>query len=254
MIVGDSLSRDLYQSILCLLYSSVQGIKYNETRVGSISTVAFLDFEVKVKYDRNLYLVDLVATENGTLLVLDSVAEKANLWRENEVLIFNTYQWWYYRGPNQPWQFVKLGQNISNDIDRTIALKRALGTWAQWVDSDIDPAKTKVLFQLVSPSHYDGRDWNQPEAMKCVNQTEPVLGSVYPGRLPPALGLQKEALSSIKKPVTLFEITHLSQFRKDAHPSIYGQFGRSGVDCLHWCVGGVPDIWNEILYNLLFDP
>ncbi|XP_027060995.2 protein trichome birefringence-like 41 [Coffea arabica] len=254
MIVGDSLSRDLYQSILCLLHSSVPGIKYNRTRVGSISTVTFLDFGVKVKYDLNPFLVDLIATENGTLLILDSVAEKANLWRQNDVLIFNTYQWWYYRGAKQPWQFVKVGDKISKDIDRNIALKRALGTWGQWVDSDMDPAKTRVFFQLVSPSHYDGRDWNQPEARNCADQTEPVLGSVYPGGLPPARGLQKEALSLIKKPVTLLDITHLSQFRKDGHPSIYGQDGRSGMDCLHWCVGGVPDIWNEILYNLLFIP
>ncbi|XP_027172244.1 protein trichome birefringence-like 41 [Coffea eugenioides] len=232
----------------------VPGIKYNRTRVGSISTVTFLDFGVKVKYDLNPFLVDLIATENGTLLILDSVAEKANLWRQNEVLLFNTYQWWYYRGTKQPWQFVKVGDKILKDIDRNIALKRALGTWGQWVDSDMDPAKTRLFFQLVSPSHYDGRDWNQPEARNCADQTEPVLGSVYPGRLPPALGLQKEALSLIKKPVTLLDITHLSQFRKDGHPSIYGQDGRSGMDCLHWCVGGVPDIWNEILYNLLFIP
>ena len=48
-----------------------------------------------------------------------------------------------------------MGDKISKDIDRNIALKRALGTWGQWVDSDMDPAKTRLFFQPVSPSHYE---------------------------------------------------------------------------------------------------
>ncbi|KAL3503078.1 hypothetical protein ACH5RR_037527 [Cinchona calisaya] len=232
MIVGDSLSRNLYQSILCLLHSSVPGIKYNQTRVGDISTVTFLDFGVQVKYDLNVFLVDQRATKIGNLLEVDSVAHKANLWRENDVLIFNTFQWWYYRGPKQPWQYIKVGEKILKDIDRTFALKWALSTWARWVNSDIDPSKTRVFFQGVSPAHYNGYEWNQPQVRNCGNQTEPILGSQYPGSLPPALAWQKDALRLIKKPVTLFDITHLSQFRKDGHPSIYGE-SRNGIDCLH---------------------
>lgn len=78
-----------------------------------------------------------------------------------------------------------------------------------------------------------------------------MFGSHYNVALPPALGQQKSVLATMKKPVTLLDITHLSQFRKDGHPSIYGENGRSGMDCLHWCIAGVPDIWNEILYNLI---
>lgn len=78
-----------------------------------------------------------------------------------------------------------------------------------------------------------------------------MLGSSYNAELPAALGQQKNVLASMKKPVTLLDITHLSQFRKDGHPSLYGESGQSGMDCLHWCVAGVPDIWNEILYNLI---
>ncbi|KAL3508795.1 hypothetical protein ACH5RR_028196, partial [Cinchona calisaya] len=234
MFVGDSLSRDQYQSLLCLIYTSTPAIKFNQTRVGDISTVTFLDYDVQVKLDRNVFLVDLVPHKIGRVLVLDSVAKKEAQWLANDLLIFNTYAWWGRRGKQQPWDFIQIGDKIMEDIDRTVAFKMALKTWARWVDTAIDPSKTRVFFQTVSPSHYNGREWNEPQARNCGGQTEPVLGSVYPGSLPPALAMQKQIISTIKNPsVKLLDITHLSQFRKDAHPTVYGEFGRNGMDCLH---------------------
>ena len=78
-----------------------------------------------------------------------------------------------------------------------------------------------------------------------------MLGTSYPGGLPPALDVLKKVLSTVKKPVTLLDITMLSLLRKDAHPSMYGLGGPTGMDCSHWCLAGVPDTWNEILYNLI---
>ena len=38
-------------------------------------------------------------------------------------------------------------------MDRLVAYEKALQTWANWVDSQVDPTKTKVFFQGVSPDH-----------------------------------------------------------------------------------------------------
>lgn len=39
--------------------------------------------------------------------------------------------------------------------------------------------------------------------------------------------------------------------RKDAHPSIYTGHGGHTNDCSHWCLPGVPDTWNMLLYASL---
>lgn len=54
----------------------------------------------------------------------------------------------------------------------------------------------------------------------------------------------------------MLNITQLSEYRKDGHPSIYRKHWdpideanpSSYSDCTHWCLPGVPDVWNEILY------
>lgn len=61
----------------------------------------------------------------------------------------------------------------------------------------------------------------------------------------------KKVLSRIKKPVYWLDVTALSQYRKDAHPSAYGSI-QGGTDCSHWCLPGLPDTWNHLLYATLF--
>ena len=62
--------------------------------------------------------------------------------------------------------------------------------------------------------------------------------------------------------IQLLNITQLSEYRKDAHLSIYRKHWEpltqqqlsnpiGYADCCHWCLPGVPDTWNEILYAFL---
>lgn len=61
--------------------------------------------------------------------------------------------------------------------------------------------------------------------------------------------------------VEYLNITRLSAYREDAHPSVYMQLFKDvdpkardperSSDCLHWCLPGVPDVWNQILYGYI---
>lgn len=98
-----------------------------------------------------------------------------------------------------------------------------------------------------------GSLWREPNADLCEGQTQPVSGPNYPGGPHPAELVVEKVLRGMSKPVYLLNVTVLSQLRKDGHPSFYGGHGHkhSAMDCSHWCLAGVPDTWNQLLYAAL---
>lgn len=73
----------------------------------------------------------------------------------------------------------------------------------------------------------------------------------------------EEVIREMQHPALLLNVTKLTNFRKDGHPSVYGKKIIEGIkvsakrrnrqDCSHWCLPGVPDAWNELIYaNLVF--
>ncbi|XP_052177833.1 protein trichome birefringence-like 37 isoform X2 [Diospyros lotus] len=149
------------------------------------------------------------------------------------------------------WDYIRVGNTTYKDMDRLAAFKLGLSTWARWVDSNTEPAITQVFFQGISPTHYNGEEWNASGSTTCKGQTQPLTGLVYPGGPLPTVAVVKEVMGNMSTPVSLLDITTLSQLRKDGHPSIYGSGGDKGNDCSHWCLAGVPDTWNQLLYATL---
>jgi hypothetical protein len=91
-----------------------------------------------------------------------------------------------------------------------------------------------------------GTQWNEPGVTNCAKETTPIIGSSSSQGLPPASYVLQSVLQKVTKPVEFLNITALSELRKDGHPSSHNGF--HGMDCTHWCVAGVPDTWNELLY------
>lgn len=72
-----------------------------------------------------------------------------------------------------------------------------------------------------------------------------------------------DIVEKMKVPVTVINVTQISEYRVDAHTSVYTETGGKlltedqkadplhHADCIHWCLPGVPDTWNQIfLANL----
>uniref|UniRef100_A0A803NXX5 Trichome birefringence-like C-terminal domain-containing protein n=1 Tax=Cannabis sativa TaxID=3483 RepID=A0A803NXX5_CANSA len=192
----------------------------------------------------------MVEEKIGRVLKLDSISD-GNGWEKVDMLIFNTYHWWTHTGSFKTWDYFQVGDKIVKEMDRLVAFKIALTTWAKWIDSNIDTSRTRVFYQGVSAVHLNGNEWGDPKARNCKGQTEPIEGSKYPGPTHPGEVIVKSVTSSLGKKVYLLDITLLTQLRKDGHPSIYATTNKTFVDCSHWCLPGVPDAWNEILYAVL---
>lgn len=248
MFVGDSLSLNIWESLTCMIHASVPNATITYIKKGFLGSVTFDEYQVKILFYRTPYLVDIVDKGMARVLKLDSI-QNGNAWLGMDFLVFNSWHWWTHTGSSQPWDYIEDGKKTYKDMNRLVAYYKGLTTWARWVNLNIDPLKTKVYFQGISPNHYDGRDWNEP-SKTCFGQTQPFFGKSYPGGTPEAAVVVNKVLERIKIPVYLLDITRLSQYRKDAHPTVYSG-DHIGLDCSHWCLPGLPDTWNQLLYAAL---
>ncbi|CAL1411720.1 unnamed protein product [Linum trigynum] len=257
MFVGDSLSMNQYESLLCLLHAAVSNSNITRQSQPYLSTATFQDYGVSIMLFTSHYLVDIEEQEIGRVLKLHSISDATSrLWRQMDFLVFNTWAWWYRTGPEKGWDYVQDGETISEDMDRMLAFKRALTTWAKWVEANVNAAKTTVFFQGASPSHYNGTEWGKPGLRDCSHETDPVLppdasNLAVGGAVSLALQAQQDAIKSIHHPILFLNITGLSHLRKDGHPSSHSGLAR--LDCTHWCIAGVPDAWNQLLYTTILD-
>lgn len=101
-----------------------------------------------------------------------------------------------------------------------------------------------------------GGDWDSGGT--CNGETEPILSGTFLDSYPIKMKIVEDVIQQMKVPVILLNVTRLTNFRKDGHPSVYGKMRPKGMkvstrkqDCSHWCLPGVPDAWNELIYATL---
>ncbi|KAI5410728.1 protein trichome birefringence-like 38 [Lathyrus oleraceus] len=250
MFIGDSMSLNQWQSFICMLHSAVPNAIVTQEGAKSITNHTFQEYGVSVILHSSPYLVDIEVEKNGRVLKLDSL-KSGNIWKQMDVLVFNTWLWWYRSGSKQPWDYIQIGNKTMKNMDRMKAFITGLTTWTKWVDREVNTTKTKVLFRGISPMHYHGEQWNKPGVRNCAKETTLINGSTSKLELPKASHVLESVLKKVAKPFHLLNITALSTLRKDGHPSSHNGF--HGMDCTHWCVAGVPDTWNELLLKSIMD-
>ncbi|KAL6876354.1 hypothetical protein ACP4OV_012926 [Aristida adscensionis] len=256
VFVGDSLSMNQWASLACMLHAAVPAparVKFDRSPGEVVTSVHFEDYDVTVSAHYTRFLVDIVKEDIGRVLKLGSIGDTSP-WRRAarraDLLVFDTWHWWTYRGAGQEWDYVQDGNSTYRDMDRVAAFGKGLATWARWVDTNIDASRTRVFFQGISPSHPPMSSGHEGG---CYRQTRPLQVATAAAAVLPEQAAVRQVIGSMSTPVSLLDITALSQLRIDAHPSVYGagEPHRRGVDCTHWCVAGVPDAWNQIMYAML---
>ncbi|XP_019420089.1 PREDICTED: protein PMR5-like isoform X2 [Lupinus angustifolius] len=261
MFVGDSLGRNQWQSLICMISAAAPQTQTQLVRGEPLSTFRFLDYGVTISFYRAPYLVEIDVVQGKRILRLEELDGIGAAWRSADVLSFNTGHWWSHQGSLQGWDYIELGGKYYPDMDRLAALERGMKTWANWVDTNIDKSRTKVFFLGISPSHNNPSEWSTGVTTKnCYGETEPITGSGYPGAYPDQMRVVDTVIREMNNHVYLLDITILSAFRKDAHPSIYdGDLSPEqrakpdySADCSHWCLPGLPDTWNQLFYTALF--
>ncbi|CAL2281331.1 unnamed protein product [Prunus armeniaca] len=245
LYVGDSINRNQFESMVCMLVGDIRDpnrprIKHEK----GMYSFSFVDYKCKVEFSPSVFLVDKsmkrVGKKQVPTLRIDSIDRISYHWRGADIVIFDTEHWWTDQKTNAGVNFYQEGDQIHPYLDVYTALRKGMMTWASWVDKHTDPRKTQVFFRTSSPTHFSGGEWKSRRS--CIGATEPLLRDSGIANEKDRIAV--EVIKQMKTRVTLLNITSMSEYRIDAHPS-------GILDCSHWCLPGLPDIWNELLYHHL---
>ncbi|CAN6320244.1 unnamed protein product [Urochloa humidicola] len=261
VFVGDSINRNQWESMMCLLRTAVSDpARIHETRGRKITkekgdyNFKFLDYNCSVEYHVTHFLVHegkaRIGHKRTKTLRIDTIDRSSSRWKGANVLVFNTAHWWSHHKTKAGVNYYQEGDHVHPHLDASTAFQRALTTWASWVDHYINPRQTRVFFRSSSPSHFSGGEWNS--GGHCRESTLP-LNDTHARPVPERNVILERVTKQMKTPVTILNITYLSGIRIDGHPSLYGRkavdlTASSVQDCSHWCLPGVPDTWNEMLF------
>ncbi|BFG36437.1 hypothetical protein CerSpe_227110 [Prunus speciosa] len=267
LFVGDSLQRGQWQSLVCMVESIIPEDQKSIRRGRAHTVFKAKEYNASIEFYWAPFLVEsnsdlhIIGNPKERILKVDSIAKHAQHWEGVDILVFNTYVWWMSGYTIKSyWGSFPNGEEGYEELEAPAAYRIALKTWANWVDSNVNPNKTRVFFTTMSPTHMRSADWENPEGMRCFNETKPFLKKGFwgTGSDKRVMRAVAEVLKRMKFPVLVLNITQMSNHRVDAHTKVYTETGGKlltdeqkadvlhNSDCIHWCLPGVPDTWNQI--------
>lgn len=125
---------------------------------------------------------------------------------------------------------------------------------------NLENFKGITFLRTFSPQHYENGEWNKggsclrtrPVGKHEIKIEEYIL-EFYWTQLAELKTAQREGRKTGLK-FRLLDATQLMMLRPDGHPSYYGHGPGENItisDCVHWCLPGPIDTWNEALLEML---
>ncbi|KAK7302937.1 hypothetical protein RJT34_13834 [Clitoria ternatea] len=274
--VGDSIGRNQVESLLCLINSVAHledvSARYTTKRDNYFRWWFSADYNFTVTILWSPFLVksmeaDLNATSfyRSTKLYLD---EADTTWASKigtfDYVIFSTGQWFF-----RPLTFYENGQVVGcqrcekNSTELNFYGYRRAFTTAFRTIRNVKGFKGMAFLVTHSPEHFEYGSWN--EGGTC-NRTRPFTveeRKMYKNgdTLETLHQIQVEEFAAAAKEgrkrglrMGLIDITNAMAMRPDGHPNRYGKVVDKNVtinDCVHWCMPGPVDTWNEILLYMM---
>ncbi|WOL18443.1 protein trichome birefringence-like 4 [Canna indica] len=269
VFVGDSLNRNMWESLVCILRHSLrdknrvfEASGREDFRTENSYAFIFRDYNCSIEFFRSPFLVreSSIIDSDGTrreTLRLDLIEPYADGYRNADVIVFNSGHWWTHPKTSKGENFYQEGDFVFPKLSAEEAYRRALRTWAKWVQTRVDSNRTRVFFRGYSWSHFNGGQWNSGGS--CDRETEPITHDRHLAKYLKLTEILESLMREMRSPaVRYLNITRMTDYRKDGHPSVYrepeamrNQRREEIQDCSHWCLPGVPDAWNELLYAML---
>ncbi|XP_027340168.1 protein trichome birefringence-like 14 [Abrus precatorius] len=263
--IGDSLGRQQFQSLMCMATGGEEspdvenvGWEYGLVKPrGAIRpdgwAYRFPKTNTTILYYWSASLCDLqplniTDKQSNVAMHLDRPpAFMRQFLHRFNVLVLNTGHHWN-RGKLNANRWVMHVNGKPNEDKKIAEIANAknltIYSVVRWLDLQlVSHPRLKAFFRTISPRHFFNGDWNTGGS--CDNTIPLTNGSevTQEGSNDPTI---ENALKGTK--IKILDITALSQLRDEAHMSRYTIRGTlNNSDCLHWCLPGIPDTWNELL-------
>ncbi|KAI4311351.1 hypothetical protein MLD38_036256 [Melastoma candidum] len=276
--IGDSVARNQMESMLCILWQVEVPVNRGNKRM---QRYYFRSTSVMIVRMWSSWLVHQTS-EPTNIAPRDVVKLHLDLPDENimeflpkfDVVVLSSGHWFAKRSVYLLNNEVVGGQLWWPDKSRSMKVNniKAFGISVETIVSAIvtHPNYTGItIVRSYSPDHYEGGAWNTGGS--CTGKTEPLP----PGKLiengftnvmheEQVAGFHKGVKNANNKSkIRLMDITEAFGYRHDGHPGPYrnpdpnkitkrGPDGRPPPqDCLHWCMPGPVDTWNELVFEVL---
>nr|GME02969.1 protein trichome birefringence-like 25 [Ipomoea batatas] len=274
--IGDSIMRNHIQSLLCILSQEekVEEVYHDEQYKSRRWYFPANDFTLSVVWSPYLAKATIFEDDNGVStdivqLHLDKLDE---VWTEQfknfDYAVVAGGKWYmkpaiYYENGVIVGCHSCPGKNIT-EVGLDFAYRRAMNSTLGYIASS--KRKVYTFFRTTTPSHFENGEWNTggycnrtrpfKEGEAEIDSTDELMRRIEVEEFEKALAVGSEKELSLK----LFDTTYVSLLRPDGHPGIYRQFhplaGKDkGVkvqnDCLHWCLPGPIDSWNDLMMAML---
>ncbi|OQU87788.1 hypothetical protein SORBI_3003G344200 [Sorghum bicolor] len=159
MFVGDSLNRNQWESMVCLVQSAVSPGKKYVSWEGQRVVFHAWEYNATVEFYWAPFLVESNSDDpkihsiQHRIIKADTIGAHADNWRGVDYLVFNTYIWWMNTLDMKVMRPGAKSWEEHDEVVRIEAYRKVLTTWANWVNDNIDPARTSVFFMSMSPLH-----------------------------------------------------------------------------------------------------
>ncbi|CAH9092661.1 unnamed protein product [Cuscuta epithymum] len=268
--VGDSVARNHMQSLLCLLSSVARPLDVSTSTDENFKRWEYREYDFNVSIFWSPYLVRTERTDPNDVtrpfnLFLDEFDESWTTQIQTfDFVIISAGHWFsrptffYLNGTLVGCQYCPQS-NVSH-LPSSFSYRNAFRTAFRAING-AEGFHGVTFLRTFAPSHFENGRWDR--GGDCVrtrpfSRGEKALDDYnleyYRIQLEELRNAQREGRRKGVK-LRLFDATLLMLLRPDGHPGKYGRWpdGKVSVpnDCVHWCLPGPIDSWNDFLAELI---